>query len=180
MCRNSYSFTVLTYGIIFYFQMSSEGNAQSVLMVCLGNICRSPIAAHVFKHLAKEKGVESQWLCDSAGTGGWHVGEDMDPRSASTLRKHKIEPVHTVRQITKADFKKFDFIFGMDNENIRDLKQKAPSGSKAQIELLSSYDPEGAKIIRDPYYDRDLSGFEDCYQIAYRSCSAFLDKFSKK
>lgn len=158
--------------------MSQEGT-QSVLMVCLGNICRSPIAAHVFKHLAKEKGVQSQWNCDSAGTGGWHVGEDMDSRSATTLRKHGIEPNHTVRQITKADFNKFDYIFGMDSDNIRDLKRMAPTPMKAELALLSSYDPQGKPKIRDPYYDRDTAGFEECYQIAYRSCNAFLDKFSK-
>lgn len=154
--------------------MSEE---KSVLFICLGNICRSPIAEAVFKHIAKNKGVENKWRVDSAAIGPWHVGNPMDPRAASTLTKHSITPKHTVRQIQTKDFNEFDYIFGMDNENMRALNKKAPAGSKAQVELLAKYDPNGSKIIRDPYYDDDSQGFEECYQICYRACTAFLEKF---
>lgn len=150
---------------------------KSVLFVCLGNICRSPIAASVFRHLVKLRKVEDGWIIDSAGTGSWHVGETMDSRSARVLTSHGIDTKHTVRQVTKDDFNKFDYIFGMDESNIRDLKAKAPKNSKAKIALLGSYDPQGDTIIQDPYYDNDLSGFERCYEQCYRSGSAFLDTF---
>lgn len=149
---------------------------KSVLFVCLGNICRSPIAEAVFRHLIKEKQIEHKWECDSAAIGGWHVGGTIDERSIKVLLQHGIRTDHIVRQITADDFRKFDYIFGMDKENIKALKQKAPPNSKATIDLLGSYDPEGKLIIHDPYYDADLAGFEECYQISYRACSAFLDK----
>ncbi len=150
---------------------------KSVLFVCLGNICRSPIAAAVFKHVAKEKGQSVKWKCDSAAIGPWHVGGTMDPRAAKVLSQHGVDNTHTVRQISKKDFLNFDYIFGMDNENIRALKDKKPSNANPVIELLGSHDPQGKLIIRDPYYDDGAEGFEECYQIAYRACKAFLEKF---
>lgn len=149
-------------------------------MVCLGNICRSPIAEAVFNHLVRQRSISEKWFCESAATGSWHVGGQMDSRAASTLQKHNIASKHTVRQIRKDDFRKFDFIFGMDKSIISDLKRMAPADTKASIELLGSYDPNGKHIIRDPYYDDNSRGFEECYEISYRACSAFLDKHSQK
>ena len=107
----------------------------------------------------------------------------MDPRAVTTLRKHGVEPTyHSVRPVINADFKKFDYIFAMDGANLADLmnrKRNYGGESKAKIELLVEYDPEGESVIRYPYNDRSMRGFEHCYEIAYRSCSAFLDKFSK-
>lgn len=153
---------------------------KNVLMVCLGNICRSPIAAAVFNHVAKSKGLDNIWKSDSAAVGPWHVGNSMDSRAASTLAKHGLpHKDHVVKQLAKEHYNFFDYIFGMDEQNIKDIKRKAPSNSKAKIELLVSYDPEGASTIRDPYYDDGAEGFEECYQIAFRACSAFLDKHNK-
>lgn len=150
---------------------------KNVLMVCLGNICRSPIAEAVFNHVAKSKSLDTIWKCNSAAIGPWHVGGTMDSRAARTLAKHGLpHEKHVVKQIKKEDFNTHDFIFGMDGENMRDLKRKAPSNSKAKVELLASYDPEGAELIRDPYYDSNDDGFEECYQTALRACIAFLDK----
>lgn len=101
----------------------------------------------------------------------------MDSRSAEVLRKYKIDSIHTARQITSNDFLHFDYIFGMDKENIKTLKEKAPHGSKARIELLGLCDCECKFIIPDPYHDNNSSGFEECYEISYRPCSAFLNQY---
>ena len=117
-----------------------------------GNICRSPIAEAVFLNLIKERGLESKWGVDSAALGGWHAGKSPDRRAMSTLRKHNVPYEHKARQIKKDDFKKFDYIFGMDDENMEELERLAPKDKKAQLLLLGSFDPQGDRIIRDPYY----------------------------
>lgn len=148
---------------------------KSVLFICLGNICRSPIAEAVFRHVLEEKAILHEWEVDSAALGSWHVGGRPDRRASKILRNHGVDYSHIVRQITKDDFKNFDFIFGMDESNMRDLNDKKPSGSKSKLILLGSYDPQGERIIRDPYYDDNDAGFEKCYQQCVRSCRAFIE-----
>lgn len=149
---------------------------RSVLFVCLGNICRSPMAEAVFKEVAKQYGVADQWHAESAGTGSWHVGCSPDVRTMAVLRNHNIAFKHSAQQLTKDDFGRFDFIFGMDQSNVNEINSLKPNRSKAQVMLLGSFDPEADTIIRDPYYDRDNKGFEKCYQQCLRSCKSFLDK----
>uniref|UniRef100_A0A1W7RA87 Low molecular weight phosphotyrosine protein phosphatase n=1 Tax=Hadrurus spadix TaxID=141984 RepID=A0A1W7RA87_9SCOR len=155
----------------------ADGAKCGVLFVCLGNICRSPIAEAVFAHLAKEKGVLTKWAIDSAATGDWHIGKKPDKRAIACMEKHGIVMNHRARQLCGDDFEKFDYIFGMDNNNIEDIKDFAPSKSyKAKIELLGSYDPKNELIIRDPYYDSGAEGFEVVYQQCVRCCKSFLDR----
>ncbi|KAJ1521590.1 hypothetical protein ONE63_003241 [Megalurothrips usitatus] len=149
---------------------------KKILCICLGNICRSPIAEAVFAKLIKDRKLDGKWSVDSAALGPWHVGNSPDRRALSTLKKHNVPYDQCARQITKDDFETFDYIFGMDNENMSALNKKAPKNSKAELLLLGSFDPEGDRIIRDPYYDDDDAGFEKCYQQCMRSCAAFLDK----
>jgi len=149
---------------------------KSVLFICLGNICRSPIADAVFRHLVKENELESEWDIDSAAIGSWHVGDQPDPRAVKLLKLKGIKYSHAVRQIKQADFERFQTIFGMDEENISKLKSLAPANFKGQILLLGSFDPEGELIIRDPYYDNDDKGFYKCYDQCVRDCKAFLEK----
>ncbi|KAJ3650544.1 hypothetical protein Zmor_016634 [Zophobas morio] len=153
--------------------------AKGALFVCLGNICRSPIAEAVFLHLLKERGISHEWKVDSAGLGGWHSGNRPDSRARAVLAKYKIDYNNTARQIETEDFVEFDYIFGMDQNNIDGLKREAPANSKAKILLLGDYDPQGDKIIRDPYYDSGSEGFEKCYKQCLRSCTAFLDSLEK-
>lgn len=152
-----------------------SNSKKAALFICLGNICRSPIAEAVFLHLLEVNGKLDEWEVDSAALGSWHVGGRPDRRANKILKNHGIDYSHEVRQITKDDFKNFDFIFGMDESNMRDLNKQKPTGSKAQLILLGSYDTQGERIIRDPYYDDDEAGFEKCYQQCVRSCRAFLD-----
>ncbi|XP_077549021.1 low molecular weight phosphotyrosine protein phosphatase-like isoform X2 [Haemaphysalis longicornis] len=152
--------------------------SKSVLFVCLGNICRSPIAEAVFRHVARERGVLDQWEVDSAATGEWHVGKKPDKRAIQCMQDHCVEMDHRARLVRSSDFRHFQYIFGMDEANMRDLRALAPSDSTAQIEMLGSYDPEGKSVIRDPYYDNGSQGFEEVYRQCLRCCQAFLDKVS--
>ncbi|XP_067003137.1 low molecular weight phosphotyrosine protein phosphatase-like [Anabrus simplex] len=155
------------------FEIMSD--SKSALFICLGNICRSPIAEAVFRDLLKRRNLLEEWDVDSAALGSWHVGNQPDRRAQKCLKLHGIDYKHTVRQIKEDDFNRFQHIFGMDEENMRELNRKAPKNCAAKLHLLGDFDPRGERIIRDPYYDDDDAGFEKCYQQCVRSCAAFLD-----
>ncbi|XP_016139469.1 low molecular weight phosphotyrosine protein phosphatase isoform X2 [Sinocyclocheilus grahami] len=154
-------------------------SGRSVLFVCLGNICRSPIAEAVFRKMATDNGVVDKWVIDSGATSDWNTGSSPDSCGLACLRKHGIETDHRARQVTKDDFMTFDHILCMDESNLRDLNKKASSvkNSKAKIELLGSYDPEKHLIIQDPYYGSDKD-FETVYEQCVRCCKAFLEQHS--
>ncbi|KAF8773828.1 Low molecular weight phosphotyrosine protein like [Argiope bruennichi] len=134
------------------------------------------MAEAVFAHFVKERGLSDSWLIDSAATADYHTGKNPDKRARSIMDRHSIEMNHRARPLTADDYKNFDYIFGMDENNIRDIKRMAPKNSTAKIELLGDYDPEGPCIIRDPYYDDGDEGFEEVYQQCIRCCKAFLIK----
>ncbi|XP_006007397.1 low molecular weight phosphotyrosine protein phosphatase isoform X2 [Latimeria chalumnae] len=148
---------------------------KSVLFVCLGNICRSPIAEGVFRKLATDAGTVEQWIIDSAAVSDWNAGCSPDTRGLRCLRKHGIDTDHKARQVTKDDFATFDYILCMDESNLRDLKKKAAQVKtcKAKIELLGSYDPQKELIIKDPYYGNE-EDFETVYHQCVRCCNTFL------
>nr|XP_033793450.1 low molecular weight phosphotyrosine protein phosphatase isoform X1 [Geotrypetes seraphini] len=153
--------------------------SKSVLFVCLGNICRSPIAEAVFRKLVQDESVENQWMIDSGAVSDWNVGSSPDARALSCLRKYGIETSHKGRQVTKDDFFTYDYILCMDESNLRDLKRKSGQikNCKAKIELLGTYDPQKLLIIEDPYYGNE-EDFETVYQQCVRCCKSFLEKCS--
>jgi protein-tyrosine phosphatase len=153
----------------------SDSTPTRVLFVCLGNICRSPLAEGVFASLADEAGLSERFDVDSAGTGDWHVGEKADPRSAAVARRHGVELTCRARQVTAKDLHDFDHVIAMDQDNLRNLQRMAASsGGDASIELLREYDPDpGDGDVPDPYSGGD-SGFDDVYDIVRRSCVALL------
>ncbi|KAJ8270523.1 hypothetical protein GJAV_G00115920 [Gymnothorax javanicus] len=193
------------------------GGGKSVLFVCLGNICRSPIAEAVFRKMATDNGeinnwridsaatstyeignppdyrgqacmrkhgvpmrhVARQWVIDSGAVSDWNTGSSPDMRALACLRNHCIETDHKARQVTKEDFRSFDYILCMDESNLRDLKRKGNSitDCKAKIELLGKYDPQKELIIRDPYYGSE-EDFEKVHEQCLRCCKAFLESHS--
>jgi protein-tyrosine phosphatase len=152
-----------------------------ILFVCLGNICRSPTAEGVMRHVLREEGLESQIKVDSAGTGGWHVGAPPDERSTAAARKRSIVLEGAARKFSLHDFDSYDLILAMDEENRRDLLALAPDdAARAKVRMLREFDPasEGAADldVPDPYYGgRD--GFEhvlDLVDAATRGLVASL------
>ncbi|KAK6747153.1 hypothetical protein RB195_000398 [Necator americanus] len=141
------------------------------------NICRSPIAEAVFLSIIKKRGISDQWIVDSAAIIDFHKGKSPDSRTLSTLKKFGITDYeHRARVTTTADIREFDYIFGMDNSNISDLEDLAKQTErKAKIGLLGEYDPEGHKIVPDPYYESGDAMFEQVYHQCVRCCEAFLD-----
>jgi protein-tyrosine phosphatase len=144
-----------------------------ILFVCLGNICRSPIAEAVFVHCATENGVDGYVQVDSAGTGDWHLGDLPDGRALATLDKHGLETEHLGRQVSVADFTTFDYIFGMDKANLRDLRRIAPDNATAEIHLFLSFGDEASVEVPDPYYGTSQD-FDDVFELVRRGSEEFL------
>ncbi len=146
-----------------------------ILFVCLGNICRSPLAEGIFRHLAQERELAVQYEVDSAGTGAWHVGEPADPRSRDVARKHGIALTGRARQVTGEDFHTFDLVIAMDRENRANLERIRKSGD-GRLHLLREFDPEarGELEVPDPYYGAP-GGFDEVYEMVHRSCRHLLE-----
>ena len=150
-----------------------------LLFVCLGNICRSPTAEGVMRHLLVEEGLVEAVELDSAGTGDWHVGHAPDHRSAGAAAGRGIELTGAARQVAPADFESFDLILAMDRSNHDDLLALAPhDDARERVRLLREYDPEavaaGEFEVPDPYYGGD-DGFEDVLDLVTRACEGLLE-----
>jgi protein-tyrosine phosphatase len=151
-------------------------NKKKILFVCLGNICRSPGAEAVFKNLAKKEGLNNRFVIDSAGTGGWHVGEEADLR----MQKHAIKRGYSLDSISRkfdptTDFDAFDMIIGMDGENVSDLKRIARNESDlGKIFKMTDFSREwNYEDIPDPYYGGD-DGFELVLDLLEDACRGLL------
>ncbi len=154
----------------------SSTDPTSVLFVCLGNICRSPLAEGVFVHLVQSQGLEGHYRVESAGTGAWHVGELPDPRSREVAQRNGVTLPSRARQVAHSDFHDFDLIVAMDQSNLSDLESlKFRSGGEARLVLMRDFDPEpGNGEVPDPYYGGP-GGFDDVYEMVLRSAQGLLD-----
>lgn len=146
----------------------------SVLFVCLGNICRSPLAEGVFLHLAEERGTAGRFEVDSCGTGGWHAGARPDARSVAVADRHGVRlPGHARKLDPRRDFG-FDHIIPMDLANRADLLELGAPADR--VRLLRSFDPalagrcEGDLEVPDPYYG-GASGFDEVFAMVRRACA---------
>ncbi|XP_066591116.1 low molecular weight phosphotyrosine protein phosphatase-like [Prorops nasuta] len=157
--------------------MSSK---KRVLMVCLGNSCRSPIAEAIFATEIKRMGIEDDWDVDSAAVLDYHVGNSPEPRAQAVLINKGITDYnHKARKITEVDFYTFDWILGMDYYVMTELFSIQPPNSKAVIELLGKYHTNGEINIRDPLFDNDSSGFEETFDISLVCILNFLDLYKE-
>ncbi len=150
---------------------------QSVLFVCLGNICRSPTAEAVFRVHAERAGLAERLLVDSAGTGNWHVGNPPDRRAIehAAKRGYDLRPLRA-RQVAPADFERFAWILAMDRANLRDLEALRPQGYAGQLGLFLDVGPAiGVREVPDPYYGgRD--GFERVLDLIEQASEALLER----
>jgi carbamoyl-phosphate synthase large subunit len=141
-----------------------------VLMVCRGNICRSPIAAAVLANL------QPTWQVDSAGTGTWHLGKPADPRACAIAGVHGLDlAAHRARRVTAADFHAYDRVLAMDGRTLEELRPLIPAAPGALIGLLPDFDPLGCGAIDDPYHG-DESAFISAYTAIERCCRALAER----
>jgi len=148
-----------------------------LLFVCMGNICRSPTAEGVMRHLLREEGLEDEIVIDSAGTGAWHVGNPPDRRATAAARARGIALEGAARQVRPSDFEDFDLLLVADRENLADMRAIAPDEeARAKVRLLRSFDPASdgrALDVPDPYYGGP-DGFEDVLDLVEAACRGLL------
>lgn len=150
----------------------------SILFVCLGNICRSPLAEGVFRSVVAERGRDADFMIDSAGTGAWHVGNSPDPRSIEIARRFGVDiSMQRARQVNAGDFERFDLLLGMDRNNVRTLRERAPEAAAGKIHLFLNYADGRTLDIPDPYYGGD-DGFASVYQTIREASEALLSKLA--
>jgi protein-tyrosine phosphatase len=139
---------------------------MKVLFVCLGNICRSPTAEAVLRHIAQQTAPEIDWLVDSAGTHAYHVGAAPDPRSIAAAKRRGIDmSALRARVVEHVDFQRFDLVLAMDEVNLAHLDAMRPQDAHAEIALLMDYAPQlGRRDVPDPYYGGH-KGFEEVLDL---------------
>lgn len=146
-----------------------------VCFVCLGNICRSPTAEACFAHVVASEGLSHLFEIDSAGTGGWHVGEPAHEDTRSAARARGIEVTSIARQFVASDFARYDYVIAMDASNVSNLVRMAPSAeAREKIHLFRDFDPrapQGAEVP-DPYYD---GGFDRVFDICEAAARGLLE-----
>ncbi|HEY6631633.1 MAG TPA: low molecular weight protein-tyrosine-phosphatase [Rhizobiaceae bacterium] len=153
---------------------------RSILFVCLGNICRSPVAEGVFRSVLAERGVADDFVIDSAGMGDWHLGQAPDPRAIAVARSNGLDiSGQRARGIRPEDFRRFDLILGMDRKNVSELNEIAPDASRDKIHLFLDYAGSEAKEVPDPYFG-DAEGFADTYRLIRAGAEGLADRLAGK
>jgi protein-tyrosine phosphatase len=145
----------------------------NVLFVCLGNICRSPMAEAVMRHLVREAGLEDQIAVDSVGTGDWHVGEPPHRGTQEILRRYQIVHDGVARQVTVRDLQEADYVIAMSSDNISELRRLDRAGViNGKVGLLLDYAPDmDVRDVPDPYYE---GNFDRVYELVTAGCTGLL------
>ena len=155
-----------------------ESGKYSVLFVCLGNICRSPAAQAVMQRMVDERGLTSRFEIDSAGIGGWHIGDLPDKRMRVHARPRGYELTHRARRVQDSDFEGFDLIVGMDASNVDDLRYMAATPEQqSKVVMMGDYIRQYPHYdhVPDPYYEGS-EGFELVLNLLEDSCDNLLNR----
>ena len=147
----------------------------SVLFVCLGNICRSPLAEAAFRGEAERLGLDIE--VDSAGTGDWHIGHPPDRRAVAIADRNGVDISHLrARQVTPDDFRRFNHIVALDAQNLADLKRMRPADGKAELSLLLDHvEGREGEAVADPYY-----GEEDGFHVTWNDVTSGAEALARK
>ncbi|MEC0205006.1 low molecular weight phosphotyrosine protein phosphatase [Paenibacillus lautus] len=150
----------------------------SVLFVCLGNICRSPMAEAVLRHKIKQRGLQDKISVDSAGTGDWHIGNVPHEGTRKLLDSWQISYEGMVaRKVESQDLVKFDYVIGMDDSNVANLRKLAGSDQAAILKFMDLLPDEKLREVPDPYF---TGNFEEVYRLIDAGCDILLDKIMKE
>lgn len=148
---------------------------MKVLFVCLGNICRSPLAEAVFNHKIKQLHLQHRISADSCGTGDYHIGDQPDPRTIKTAQKNGVEIWHQARQLSAQDLTGFDYLFAMDEQNKRGILRLPDAGKHShKIKLMREFDPQGQGDVPDPYYGT-MNDFQHVFEMLDRTLDVFIE-----
>tara|TARA_A100001391_G_scaffold106186_1_gene71063 strand:- start:1244 stop:1726 length:483 start_codon:yes stop_codon:yes gene_type:complete len=153
----------------------------SVLFVCLGNICRSPTAEAVFRRRVADAGLAERIHIDSAGTGDWHIGKAPDRRAsaAAAKRGYQLEALRA-RQVSAEDFRRFDLVLAMDDNNLADLQALRPEDDDALlVRFLDVLGDDGPHEVPDPYYGGD-DGFDRVLDLVERASDLWLERLRER
>ena len=153
---------------------------MKILFVCLGNICRSPTAEAVFRHVLASAATDLEIEVDSAGIGSWHIGEPPDARAQAAARRRGMDlSALRARQIVREDFERFDLILAMDRENLTELRKRSPAQYRERVRLFLEFAPDlGEEDVPDPYYGGD-AGFEGVLDLTEQAARGLLDDLTR-
>ncbi|MBN6710642.1 low molecular weight phosphotyrosine protein phosphatase [Haemophilus haemoglobinophilus] len=150
----------------------------NILFVCLGNICRSPMAEYIMREKIRLAHLDNQIFTDSAGTSGWHDGEDMHQGTAKMLRKYNIDNTGFIsRKIHKNDWQQFDYLIAMDNNNLHALEKFFTKAPHKLFQITTLCDDLDYDHIPDPWYTGD---FQQTYQLLDKCCDALLKRIRQE
>jgi protein-tyrosine phosphatase len=158
--------------------MVTSSREAALCFVCLGNICRSPTAAGVMRHMVDEAGLAAAIRVESAGTAGYHVGEPPDQRARAAGARRGIVIGGRARKFAREDWVRFDYVLAMDQSNYDDLTETGPTAAwQSKLYLLRSFDPASPRgaSVPDPYYGGD-EGFDEVLDLCLRACRPLLEK----
>ena len=152
-----------------------------ILFVCMGNICRSPSAEAVFRHLLQQRAPQLSVEIDSAGTHDYHIGEAPDRRSLTAAQRRGIDMSSLrARQIPADDFQRFDLVLAMDDENLRELRRMAPDQHHERIRLFMEYAPDAhSRVVPDPYYGGS-QGFEEVLDLLEQASAGLIEELLRR